>query len=66
MIYTGNSSSAFTLRRLTESGSDSSQVGKLMKLDNVHLEDFSRLLLRHCTRDTFRTRPAVSSTADKW
>src|SRR6266480_6901013 len=59
MLYTGNLSSAVTLdpTRLI-------QVGKLSKIENLHLKTFSAPASTP-PPDTFDARPAVASTASK-
>ena len=61
MIYTGNLSSAFTLDASPNQAAFI-QVGKLTKVDNVHLKTFPAATAT-LPPDTFDTRPAVSSTA---
>jgi prepilin-type N-terminal cleavage/methylation domain-containing protein len=60
MIYTGNLSSSVTL---DPAGSGALlQVGKLTKIDNLHLYTFPNATATP-PPDTFATRPVVSSTA---
>jgi len=61
MIYSGNLSSAFTLDASPNQAAFI-QVGKLTKIDNVHLKGFAAATAT-LPPDTFDTRPAVTSTA---
>ncbi len=61
MLYTGNLSSLFTLDAPPNQAA-LIQVGKLTKLDNVHLKGFAAATATP-PPDTFDTRPAVTSTA---
>jgi hypothetical protein len=63
MIYTGNLSSAFILDD-PPNQTALIQVGKLAKVDNVHLKTFSPPTTTP-PPDTFDTRPVVSSNAAK-
>jgi len=63
MIYTGNLSSAFTLDASPNQAA-LIQVGKLTKIDNVHLKTFT-VPTATPPPDTFDTRPAVASTASQ-
>ena len=63
MIYTGNLSSAFILDD-PPNQTALIQVGKLAKVDNVHLKTFSPPTATP-PPDTFDTRPVVSSNAAK-
>ena len=63
MIYTGNLSSAFTLDD-PPNQTAFIQVGKLTKVDNVHLKTFPDATTTP-PPDTFDTRPVVSSNAAK-
>jgi type II secretory pathway pseudopilin PulG len=60
MLYTGNLSSAVTLD--PPNSTTLIQVGKLAKIDNLHLKTFPAPTATP-PPDTFDTRPAVSSTA---
>ena len=59
MLYTGTLSSSVTL-----DPTKLIQVGKLTKIDNLHLKTFPNPTATP-PPDTFDTRPAVSSTADQ-
>src|SRR5436190_3000131 len=61
MLYTGNLGSPFTLDASPNQAA-LIQVGKLTKIDNVHLKGFAAATATP-PPDTFDTRPVVTSTA---
>src|SRR5439155_9297415 len=63
MLYTGNLGSPFTLDASPNQAA-LIQIGKLTKIDNVHLKTFSAATGTP-PPDTFDTRPAVASTASE-
>jgi prepilin-type N-terminal cleavage/methylation domain-containing protein len=62
MLYTGNLGSAVVIDPPPPSPATLIQVGKLTKIDNVHLKTFPSATVTP-PPDTFDTRPAVASTA---
>src|SRR5437773_8390310 len=63
MLYTGNLGTPFTLDASPNQAA-LIQVGKLTKVDNVHLKTFPAATAT-TPPDTFDTRPAVASPASK-